>query len=110
MTAESAPEPLRPAGGFGSGRHLTSVFPAAHAPASGIFGTSTVADAAPVLKIDTHAHYLPRDWPDLARKYRVMAVPKVVINDRVQFEGALPEREFLRKVLEAVESDGQAPA
>ncbi len=50
------------------------------------------------------------EFPDLARKYRVMAVPKVVINDRVQFEGALPEREFLRKVLEAVESDGQAPA
>ena len=23
----------------------------------------------PMLKIDTHAHYLPRDWPDLARKY-----------------------------------------
>jgi len=22
-----------------------------------------------MLKIDTHAHYLPRDWPDLARKY-----------------------------------------
>src|SRR5690606_6066012 len=22
-----------------------------------------------VLKIDIHAHYLPRDWPDLARKY-----------------------------------------
>jgi aminocarboxymuconate-semialdehyde decarboxylase len=22
-----------------------------------------------MLKIDTHAHYLPRDWPDLAEKY-----------------------------------------
>ncbi|MBM7093015.1 hypothetical protein JTP67_31835, partial [Streptomyces sp. S12] len=22
-----------------------------------------------MLKIDTHAHYLPRDWPDLARKF-----------------------------------------
>src|SRR5690606_39810960 len=22
-----------------------------------------------MLKIDIHAHYLPRDWPDLARKY-----------------------------------------
>ena len=22
-----------------------------------------------MLKIDTHAHYLPRDWPDLATKY-----------------------------------------
>ena len=24
---------------------------------------------AAMLKIDIHAHYLPRDWPDLARKY-----------------------------------------
>ncbi|NLC60936.1 MAG: amidohydrolase, partial [Gammaproteobacteria bacterium] len=22
-----------------------------------------------MLKIDIHAHYLPRDWPDLAQKY-----------------------------------------
>ena len=22
-----------------------------------------------MLKIDVHAHYLPRDWPDLAAKY-----------------------------------------
>ncbi len=22
-----------------------------------------------MLKIDTHAHYLPRDWPDLASRY-----------------------------------------
>ena len=22
-----------------------------------------------MLKIDTHAHFLPRDWPDLAAKY-----------------------------------------
>ena len=22
-----------------------------------------------MLKIDSHAHYLPRDWPDLAHKY-----------------------------------------
>ena len=42
------------------------------------------------------------EFPDLARQYRVMAVPKVVINERVQFEGALPEREFLKAVLRAV--------
>lgn len=27
------------------------------------------ASSSPMLKIDTHAHYLPRDWPDLAAKY-----------------------------------------
>ena len=41
------------------------------------------------------------EFPDLSRAYRVMAVPKIVINDRVQFEGALPEPQFLEKVLEA---------
>jgi alkyl hydroperoxide reductase subunit AhpF len=41
------------------------------------------------------------EFPDLSRAYAVMAVPKVVINDRVQFEGALPEREFLGAVLQA---------
>ncbi len=45
------------------------------------------------------------EFPDLSRAYRVMAVPKVVINDRVQFEGALPEREFLAAVLEAAGAD-----
>ena len=30
------------------------------------------------------------EFPELSRAYQVMGVPKVVINDRVQFEGALP--------------------
>jgi alkyl hydroperoxide reductase subunit AhpF len=41
------------------------------------------------------------EFPDLSRAYQVMAVPKVVINERVQFEGALPESQFLAAVLEA---------
>lgn len=41
------------------------------------------------------------EFPEMSRTYRVMAVPKVVINDRVQFEGALPEKEFLAAVLQA---------
>ena len=48
------------------------------------------------------------EFPDLARRYGVMAVPKVVINERVQFEGALPEREFLQAVLRAVPT-GEEP-
>jgi len=43
------------------------------------------------------------EFPDLARRYQVMAVPKIVINDRVEFEGALPEPEFLSAVLRAVD-------
>jgi alkyl hydroperoxide reductase subunit AhpF len=44
------------------------------------------------------------EFPELSRAYQVMAVPKVVINDRVQFEGALPEPEFLSAVLKASSS------
>jgi protein-disulfide isomerase len=42
------------------------------------------------------------EFPELSQRYRVMAVPKIVINDRVQFEGALPESQFLAAVLKAV--------
>ena len=41
------------------------------------------------------------EFPDMSRAYRVSAVPKIVINDRVEFEGALPEPEFLSAVLRA---------
>ncbi len=44
------------------------------------------------------------EFPELSRAYQVMGVPKVVINDRVQFEGALPEHDFLGAVLQAVET------
>jgi len=43
------------------------------------------------------------EFPQLANKYGVMAVPKVVINDKVSFEGALPEQQFLHYVLHALE-------
>ena len=41
------------------------------------------------------------EFPLVARRYQVFAVPKVIINDRVSFEGALPERLFTQKVIEA---------
>jgi alkyl hydroperoxide reductase subunit AhpF len=44
------------------------------------------------------------EFPELSRAYRVMAVPKIVMNDRVEFEGALPEADFLAAVLKAAES------
>ena len=43
------------------------------------------------------------EFPELSRQYRVMAVPKIVINDRVEFEGAIPEKDFLDAVLRAAE-------
>ena len=41
-----------------------------------------------------------QEFPDMAQKYGVFAVPKVVINETVQFEGALTEDAFLDKVME----------
>ncbi|MCX7968904.1 MAG: thioredoxin family protein [Armatimonadetes bacterium] len=43
------------------------------------------------------------EFPELAERYRVFAVPKVVINDVVSFEGALPEQIFALYVLKAVD-------
>jgi predicted DsbA family dithiol-disulfide isomerase len=45
------------------------------------------------------------EFPELSRRYQVMAVPKIVINDKVQFEGAIPEQDFLGAVLQAVDGE-----
>lgn len=45
------------------------------------------------------------EFPELANRYQVMAVPKNVVNDKVAFEGALPEPHFLRYVLMALEEE-----
>ena len=41
------------------------------------------------------------EFPDLAHKYNVAAVPKIVIIETTEFEGALLESDFLKYVLEA---------
>lgn len=41
------------------------------------------------------------EFPELAQKYRIYGVPKTVINDTVEFEGALPEPHFVAQVLSA---------
>jgi predicted DsbA family dithiol-disulfide isomerase len=46
-------------------------------------------------------------FPELSQRYQVRAVPKIVINDRVEFEGAIPERDFVNAVLQAV--NGKEP-
>ena len=45
------------------------------------------------------------EFPNLSEKYGVYAVPKIVVNDKVEFEGALPEDQFIREVLKAVEKN-----
>lgn len=43
------------------------------------------------------------EFPHLVQKYHVNGVPKIVVNDRVEFQGALPEPRFLEHVLKAVD-------
>jgi glutaredoxin-like protein len=43
------------------------------------------------------------EFIDLAQRYRVQGVPKTVINDRVEFAGALPEPRFVQQVLQALD-------
>jgi glutaredoxin-like protein len=43
------------------------------------------------------------EFVDMAQRYRVQGVPKTVINDRVEFAGALPEPRFVQQVLQSLE-------
>jgi hypothetical protein len=43
-------------------------------------------------------------YPELARAYRVSAVPKTVVGETVEFVGAGPEDMLLRHVQQAVEA------
>ncbi len=42
------------------------------------------------------------EFPQLGQKYGVMGVPKIVINEKHSFEGALPENLFVEHVFNAV--------
>ncbi|MBI3974808.1 MAG: thioredoxin family protein [Armatimonadetes bacterium] len=48
------------------------------------------------------------EFPSLARRFNVYAVPKVVINETHEFVGALPEPHFVAAVGRAVAGDGEA--
>ena len=41
------------------------------------------------------------EFPHLTNKYGVMGVPKVIINEKSGFEGALPESSFIDEVMKA---------
>jgi len=42
------------------------------------------------------------EFPDLAGKYRVYAVPKTIVNEGAYIEGALPEEFFLDEILKTL--------
>ena len=43
------------------------------------------------------------EFPELAGRYRVYAVPKTVINETESVEGSLPEEFFLEEILRRLE-------
>jgi len=42
------------------------------------------------------------EYPDLVQRYAIEAVPKIVINDRVELLGAQPEATFVDAVVDSV--------
>ena len=44
------------------------------------------------------------EFPQLAQKYSVMAVPKIVMNEKIEFVGALPEEHFVEHLMMAATS------
>ena len=44
------------------------------------------------------------EFPQLTTKYKVMGVPKIVINDELEFEGALPKDLFVAELMRAAKS------
>jgi Thioredoxin domain len=48
------------------------------------------------------------EFPDLATKYRVYAVPRTVINSAAAIEGALPEENFLDGILQSLQPAANA--
>ena len=47
------------------------------------------------------------EFRDLVTRYAVQGVPKTILNDRLYFEGVLPERDVLAAVLQAAGHPGE---
>lgn len=65
-----------------------------------------MASASPRVRADVVE---ASEFPALADRYAVYGVPKVVINEAVSFEGAVPEPAFLSYVLQAVAPGPDGP-
>jgi predicted DsbA family dithiol-disulfide isomerase len=48
------------------------------------------------------------EFPDIAEKYNIQGVPRIVINEKHVIVGEIPEDEFAREILRVV--DTQPPA
>lgn len=43
------------------------------------------------------------EFPDLAQRYQVRAVPRTIVNETAVIEGALPEAQFVEAVIAATQ-------
>jgi predicted DsbA family dithiol-disulfide isomerase len=43
------------------------------------------------------------EFPYLANKYAIRGVPKIVINEDIHIEGAIPEQRFVDEILKSLE-------
>ncbi len=46
-----------------------------------------------------------REFPELAGKYEVYSVPKIVVNETHSFTGGLPEKQFVEGILAALDGN-----
>jgi predicted DsbA family dithiol-disulfide isomerase len=42
------------------------------------------------------------EFPDLSQRYQVTGVPKTIVNDKVEFLGAVPEEHFVAAIQQAM--------
>jgi predicted DsbA family dithiol-disulfide isomerase len=47
------------------------------------------------------------EFPEMAQKYQVYAVPKIVFNDAVSFEGNRPQEAFVSAIEQVTSQDGE---
>jgi hypothetical protein len=45
------------------------------------------------------------EFPDLARRYRVSAVPKTIVNEKTEIMGALPQDAFIDEAISSLKLD-----
>jgi predicted DsbA family dithiol-disulfide isomerase len=48
------------------------------------------------------------EFPELSRRYGVSGVPKTIINDKLEFVGAVPEEHFVAAIQQAAGVDPTA--
>jgi len=63
-----------------------------------------MAIAAPLIRADIVDL---TEFRDLVTRYAVQGVPKTILNDRLYFDGVLPEPEVLAAVLQAAGHPGE---